>query len=207
MSTLRLFKADKPFGPYLYLLAGKPESTDSCKQYGAITVLYHQDEIIGYNIAGDILKGEPQGYLPWDKERKQVLMTLFAQNGVPFSKMDEQEYLVVGQIKSLQEHPASEHLSVVQVDTGSAVVQIVCGSNNLRSDMKVIVALPGAVLPEGRLIEAGKVLQVDSYGMICSARELGLDWYTPQSGALRLLAEEKTGTTMSRLDWRKYHVE
>src|SRR4029078_6688048 len=73
------------------------------------------------------------------------------------------------------QHPKADRLSVAQVDDGSGTPrQIVCGAKNYKVGDKVPLALPGAVLPGGLEIKAGKLRGVESHGMICRPRELGL---------------------------------
>lgn len=82
--------------------------------------------------------------------------------------------LVVGEVLECEDHPDSDHLHVCKVDVGSEVLNIVCGAPNVRKGLKVIVALPGAVLPAGE-IKRGVIRGVESNGMICAKSELGLD--------------------------------
>ena len=56
--------------------------------------------------------------------------------------------LVIGKVLECEMHPDSDHLHVCKVDVGDEILQIVCGAPNVRKDLKVIVALPGAKLPE-----------------------------------------------------------
>lgn len=93
--------------------------------------------------------------------------------------------LVIGKVVSCVDHPNSDHLHVCQVDVGNEELQqIVCGAPNVCEGIKVIVALPGAVLPGDFQIKASKIRGVESKGMICALFELGL--------------EEKTEETYSR---------
>ena len=83
--------------------------------------------------------------------------------------------VVVSQVKSVAPHPSADKLKVCQADTGKGgLSQIVCGAPNVREGMKAPVVLPGGKLPDGTLIQATKLRGVDSAGMLCSARELGL---------------------------------
>ncbi len=82
--------------------------------------------------------------------------------------------LVIGKVLECKMHPDSDHLHVCQVDVGNEVLQIVCGAQNAREGIKVIVSLPGAELP-GKSIKAGEIRGVLSNGMMCSIAELGLD--------------------------------
>ena len=89
--------------------------------------------------------------------------------------------LVIGEVKECVDHPDSDHLHVCKVDIGKEVTQIVCGAPNVRAGLKVIVALPGAVLPEMKIEKAMK-RGVESNGMICALQEIGLDKkYTGES--------------------------
>ena len=82
--------------------------------------------------------------------------------------------LVVGQIKECINHPDSDHLHVCKVDVGKETLQIVCGAPNARENLKVIVALVGAKLPDVEIKES-VIRGVESHGMMCSLQELGLD--------------------------------
>lgn len=82
---------------------------------------------------------------------------------------------VVGQILSIEPHPDADKLVVCRTDAGRAQPeQIVCGAKNMKVGDKVPTALLGASLPGGFKIERRKMRGVESCGMMCSNRELGL---------------------------------
>ncbi len=84
--------------------------------------------------------------------------------------------LVIGEVLECENHPNSDHLHVTKTCVGNETLQIVCGAPNCRKGLKVIVALPGAVLPaKGITIEKGVIRGVESNGMLCSLLELGVD--------------------------------
>ena len=83
--------------------------------------------------------------------------------------------LVVGEVLECVDHPDSDHLHVCKVNDGTGIRQIVCGASNVREGIKVIVALPGCVLPGDFQIKEGKIRGVESNGMICALFELGLE--------------------------------
>jgi phenylalanyl-tRNA synthetase beta chain len=92
-----------------------------------------------------------------------------ATRGVDFPKV------VIAQILESAQHPNADRLSVCRVDDGSGQPrQIVCGAKNYKVGDKVPLALPGAVLPGDFKIKTGKLRGVESEGMMCSAKELGL---------------------------------
>ncbi|MDR2674199.1 MAG: phenylalanine--tRNA ligase subunit beta [Opitutaceae bacterium] len=84
--------------------------------------------------------------------------------------------VVIGKILSFEKHPKADKLSVCRVDTGDPAGprQIVCGAKNFAAGDLVPVALPGAVLPGGFEIQVSRLRDIESQGMMCSARELGL---------------------------------
>jgi phenylalanyl-tRNA synthetase beta chain len=83
--------------------------------------------------------------------------------------------VVVAEILSAEKHPDADRLQVCQVDVGESVpVTIVCGAPNAAAGLKVPCARPGAKLP-GFEIKVAKVRGVESFGMLCSTKELGLE--------------------------------
>lgn len=82
--------------------------------------------------------------------------------------------LVIGEVLSCEPHPNSDHLNVTIVEYGEGPVQIVCGAPNCRANIKVIVAKVGAILPEITIAKA-TVRSIESNGMLCSLKELGVN--------------------------------
>lgn len=87
--------------------------------------------------------------------------------GAVFSKV------VIGEIIEASKHPDADRLQLCKVNIGTETLQIVCGATNARVGIKVPCALVGAELP-GMAITQAKVRGVDSFGMLCSSKELGL---------------------------------
>ncbi len=92
-----------------------------------------------------------------------------------FGPLNPATKLVVGRVLTCIDHPDSDHLHVTTVDLGNRVTQIVCGAENVAKDQYVIVAQVGTILPGDFKIKATKIRGVESNGMICSLKELGLD--------------------------------
>lgn len=105
--------------------------------------------------------------------------------------------VVVAEIRSVAPHPDAERLRVCQVDVGQdALLEIVCGAPNARAGLRVPCATVGAVLPapEGEkpfVIKVGKLRGVQSFGMLCSARELGIS--EEGAGLMELPADAPVG--------------
>ena len=99
-------------------------------------------------------------------------------------EVDEKPKFVIGKIVDFKDHPDSDHLHVTQVDIGDEQVQIVCGAPNAALGQTVVVALPGAMMPDGKIIWPGSLRGVASYGMISSARELAIPGAPQRRGIL-----------------------
>jgi phenylalanyl-tRNA synthetase beta chain len=80
----------------------------------------------------------------------------------------------VGKIVAIEKIPKSEKLSLCKVDVGGEILSIVCGAPNVREGLLVPVAVIGAILPGNIRIEKANIRGTDSFGMICSARELAI---------------------------------
>jgi len=92
---------------------------------------------------------------------------------VPNEKMFEK--VVVAEIQECENHPDSDHLHVCKVFDGKETYQIVCGAPNARKGIKVALALVGAYIPNGDFkIKKSKIRGIDSCGMMCSEREMGI---------------------------------
>ena len=122
-------------------------------------------------------------YVNLDGEDLKELAVKVTKAGVNVEKVvtNHIDHLVIGEVISCDEHPDSDHLHVCSVNVGSQTLQIVCGAHNVRENLKVIVALPGAVLPGDFEIKKGKIRGVESNGMICALFELGLEEKTEEN--------------------------
>ena len=111
-----------------------------------------------------------------DMDKKELALEI-TNAGVNIEKITEYKFnnLVVGEVLECEKHPSSDHLNICKVDVGKEKpYQIICGADNVKKGIKVIVSLPGAVLPGDFVIEERKLLGVTSCGMICALYELGL---------------------------------
>lgn len=113
------------------------------------------------------------------KTKPQELADLLTRAGLEVEEMQNRaadfNHVVVGHIVVKDKHPNADKLSLCQVDIGHGKIeQIVCGAQNHKALDKVIVALPGAILPGNFAIKKSKIRDVESNGMLCSYKELGL---------------------------------
>jgi len=103
------------------------------------------------------------------------------------------DQVVVAEIISVEKHPQADRLNVCQVNAGASPLTIVCGAPGVRAGMRVPAALVGAQLP-GMEIKLAKVRGVESQGMLCSAKELGLS--AEASGLLELAPDAAIGQSV-----------
>ena len=100
--------------------------------------------------------------------------------------------VVVAEIVEAARHPQAEKLQVCKVKaSGGELLQIVCGAANARAGLKTALATVGAKLPEGKSITAAKLRGVESFGMLCSAKELGIA--DSSEGIIELPADAPVG--------------
>ena len=106
----------------------------------------------------------------------------------------------VCEIKKIEKHPNAEKLKICFVDTGNEVLQIVCGASNVTENLKTVVAPVGATLPsnngcKGIKISESMIRDIKSYGMLCSAEELGLE--SDSNGIIEIDSKYKVGKSFS----------
>ena len=104
--------------------------------------------------------------------------------------------VIVAEILEAEKHPQADKLRVcnVSIGEGAATLQIVCGAANARAGLRTALAQVGATLPGGLHIKAAKLRGVESAGMLCSAKELGLA--ETSDGIIELPADAPVGTSV-----------
>jgi phenylalanyl-tRNA synthetase beta chain len=80
--------------------------------------------------------------------------------------------VVVARVLEVERHPQADRLSLCKVDAGAEPLQVVCGAPNVRPGMIAPFATVGAVLPGGAEIRKAKIRGIESFGMLCSPKEL-----------------------------------
>ena len=147
--------------------------------------------VIGYNIAGisNHIRFEKAGQQFLSAEEQEIVKTLIQEAGFDGASLNlsPKDTLVVGYVETCVPHEDSDHLHVTQTRVSQdTVLQIVCGAPNVKAGQKVVVATPGTVMPSGSIIWFGELRGVESHGMLCSARELGLENAPAKKGILVL---------------------
>ena len=158
--------------------------------------------LVGLNIFNvENLKLDGEGSIDLTEDQKEILQKRLEKNGIKIDlEGNNDEFFVVGEVLSCEKHPYADKLKVTEVKVNEEeTLQIVCGAPNVEAGQKVVVALSGAMMPSGLLIKKSKLRGVESNGMLCSKRELGL----PQEearGILVLDADTKVGTRVKDLN-------
>ncbi len=109
-------------------------------------------------------------------------------------KGENLEKVITAHIVQKEMHPDSDHLTICKVDTGSEVIQVVCGAPNHKTGDKVALAQVGAQLSPDFIIKNGKIRGEESNGMLCSEAELGIG--TDESGIIILPSDTPVGIPM-----------
>ncbi|PAD21600.1 YtpR family tRNA-binding protein [Terribacillus saccharophilus] len=180
------------------LLAIKQGDRHSIKEerFGDVVRITDKDDLVGYNIfrASEYLNITTAGKVQVDEEFVGKIRDIFRQNNLEDAfDVDLTPKFVVGFVKEKEKHSNADKLSVCQVDLGDETVQIVCGAPNVDAGQKVVVAKVGAIMPSGLEIKAGNLRGEDSFGMICSQKELGLPNAPEEKGIYVLDDSYKVG--------------
>lgn len=169
------------------------------ERVGDIAILKEEatGEIKAFNLfnASKYIELDVVGNVEVTPELVDKLAAAIEANGAEISlDVDFSPKFVVGYVESKEKHPNADKLSVCQVNVGEETVQIVCGAPNVEAGQKVVVAKVGAVMPSGLLIKEGNLRGEDSFGMLCSARELAIPGAPEVKGILVLEDSAEVGS-------------
>lgn len=160
----------------------KEETTGEVKAFN----LFNASKYVELDVAGNV---------EVTPELVEKLATALKANGAEISlDVDFSPKFVVGYVESKEKHPNADKLSVCKVNVGDETLQIVCGAPNVDAGQKVVVAKVGAVMPSGLLIKEGNLRGEDSFGMLCSARELAIPGAPEVKGILVLEDSAEVGS-------------
>ena len=182
----------------MVILQDKKELKRSVERKGKVARIFADEtgQTLAWNIfeVSSLVDIAGNGQVFLTDEQVATLNAELAKEGF-VDKLENTAYpvFVVGQIEEMQAHPDSDHLNICQVNVGDKRVQIVAGAPNAAVGLKTIVALPGAMMPSGSLIFPGKLRGEDSYGMMCSPRELALPNAPQVRGIIELGDEAQVG--------------
>ncbi|WNN75273.1 DUF4479 domain-containing protein [Lysinibacillus capsici] len=154
-------------------------------------------EIKAFNLfnASSYIQTDAKGLVEVTPELVAQLAVAIEKNGANINlDVDFSPKFVVGYVETKDKHPNADKLSICSVNVGDEILQIVCGAPNVEAGQKVVVAKIGAVMPSGMLIKEGSLRGVESYGMLCSARELAIPNAPSEKGILVLPEDAIVGS-------------
>lgn len=154
-------------------------------------------EIKAFNLfnASSYIQTDSKGLVEVTPELVAQLAVAIEKNGANINlDVDFSPKFVVGYVETKDKHPNADKLSICSVNVGEEILQIVCGAPNVEAGQKVVVAKIGAVMPSGMLIKEGNLRGVESYGMLCSARELAIPNAPSEKGILVLPEDAIVGS-------------
>ncbi|MEK5331729.1 MULTISPECIES: YtpR family tRNA-binding protein [unclassified Lysinibacillus] len=154
-------------------------------------------EVKAFNLfnASKYVQVEARGNVELTPEFVAQLEAAIESNGAAISlDVDFTPKFVVGYVETKEKHPNADKLNICTVNVGEQTLQIVCGAPNVDAGQKVVVAKIGAVMPSGMLIKEGNLRGVDSFGMLCSARELAIPNAPSEKGILVLPEDAVVGS-------------
>lgn len=190
MNRYALYYDYESIGDVLLIVFDSNTIPNVIKRDNDVVSLYKDDKLIGINIfnISKIMKIKAKGYIPLVSDRVlEVINTILKNSNVAELPAQKESGFRVAKIVDIEEHPDSEHLHICTVDIGEKEpLQIVCGAFNARKDLICVCATPYTFMPNGQSIIPNKLLGIDSYGMLCSGRELNLEGYEGKKGLLEL---------------------
>lgn len=189
--------------PNILVVMVQPDSDQqmTTEKQGIVRISDQADQTLGYNfLAIDQILPELQFNGTQVLTAAQVAQLNAALTAAGFTAdlvADETPHIVVGYVQTCEVHPDSDHMHITQTEIAPGQsVQIVCGASNIAQGQKVIVATIGAVMPEGKIIWPGQLRGVQSDGMICAAREIGVE-NAPAKGIMVLPDDWQVGTAVT----------
>lgn len=182
------------------MLAQTEPNKQESESKGQITQVKNEEtnEVVGYNFFGisEELSGLENGPVVLTEKQVGTLNALLEKVGFEvLLTADESPKFVVGEVKKCEPVKDSDHLNLTEtlVDNGEKL-QIVCGASNIAAGQKVVVAKVGAIMPDGMVIWPGELKGIKSYGMVCSAKELGVAEGSETKGILVLPEDSVVGS-------------
>ncbi len=172
--------------------------TRSFQKKGDVVRIFDTEsgELSGFNIfnASNYFVLQANGKVVLTEEIVAQLQELVRNAGFTDNlDIDLSPKFVVGYVESIEKHPNADKLRICQVDVKNEKLQIVCGAPNVDTGQKVVVAKIGAVMPSGLVIKPSNLRGIDSFGMLCAARELAIPDAPQEKGILVLETDYEVG--------------
>ncbi|WP_258176911.1 YtpR family tRNA-binding protein [Mycoplasma leachii] len=171
----------------------------SIQQINNITILKNNDQIIGANIF-NVDQNLDLKSIFCSEDPKVVNYVIQTLKDIILINQEQQ--FLIGRIIDCEPIEGT-HLNICKVDIKDEILQIICGASNVRKKMISVVATLNSWLPNGTQIIQSKIRGVDSFGMLCSYKELNIE--NEQQGIIDLGSEynNKIGESF----WKEYYAK
>ncbi|WP_339022977.1 YtpR family tRNA-binding protein [Spiroplasma endosymbiont of Crioceris asparagi] len=183
-SSKVLVKYNDFFKTLFILFSGK--SWNQIKEHKNMIIMLNDDEIVAINVI-DI---EPSTNLV-------LLAKKLIKDNLGIEINLEPQFVVVEVMETTM--IPNTHLTVCKVFDGKQTLQVVCGAANVKKGMKTILATVGSWMPSGLQITKGKLSGYESFGMLCSAKELNIKNKFNDKGIIELSKETVIGQNLEEL--------
>jgi len=163
---LNIFYNKKGLSNFLVSWFGTSEKITSKIKIENGIIFKNEDQIVGFNLkinANDI----PSGRLLLNSKLKDLIVKLLKEELILINNSG----FKVGFVESCQQIPDT-HLSNLVINLKAEKLNIVCGAQNIRKGLKVVIALPNTIISNGMFIKETKLKGFNSNGMVCSKKEL-----------------------------------
>lgn len=165
--------------------------------------LYKNNELIGINILNfsSYMKIHCSGLIPLPIDQLvDIINNILEDHHVLKLDYKKSSGFIIGKIIEVNPHPSSEHLHLLKLDIKDKVLDIVCGSYNVKKDGICVVATIGTYLFNGDTVKISSLLGEISYGMCCNEAEVGILNDPLKKGLLYLDDESLIGKDFFNID-------
>jgi len=166
----------RKIGDVLIILFDATLESNHEEKNGNVVALFHDDKLVGINIyeISKIIKIKAKGFIPSINEKiLDVINTILLNANLEPLQMIKNSGYVVARINEVEEHPTNKNLKICKLNIDDVVpLQIVSGLENIRENLLCVCALPFAFLPNRKQMIPYSAEGVDSYGIICTPKDL-----------------------------------
>ena len=183
------------FPQWLFLIYQQTKTADRVEVHRGHQLLYCQDHVIGVNIPWNETLNEKFSLQPGIVRKINETLLAYLEKelegiALPSSLRPFSSGFIKGRVIQKEEHPDSDHLFVCQVNLGTFTRQIVTNSTTVTVGSGVVVAVDGALMNDGSMMETTMMLKQETEGMFCSQKTLGIEPVT-QAGVMLQAWDDK----------------
>ncbi|AHI54100.1 putative tRNA-binding protein [Spiroplasma sabaudiense Ar-1343] len=193
---------NKQFNTLLVKFSEKLVSETIFKKSENAAILKTAEEIVGINFFDLDASKIPSGWVSHDPETIKTVNQKLTSLKLPLLSPEPQ--MTVAKIVSAEPIEGT-HLKKCQINNGNHLLQVVCGAENAAAGQIVVLASIGSWMPSGQQIIAGKLKGIESNGMLCSARELGI--IDPGMNSVGIIVLDKNWEPRLGQDFMKVRLE